>query len=1317
MNLSRLIWVWMAVVGAFQVAPAVAQRVVRADHAPRGAVFIPNGNQWPQEVVGRMDLSTGWLWLDRGGWTAEVRGPGYEILSQHGTPSALASHVWRVRFEGGAADAPSEWRGRRSAERVNYYLSDDPAEWAEGLVPAAEHSREVWPGVQAVMRGGRKVKYEFKVAPGADPSVVVLRHEGTTPVLQADGSLLHVLGPQEAPWGSIVEGVPFAYQMNGSRIEEVVCSYVVDGPRVRFELGPYDPDRELVIDPDLVFATYIGSTADSWGVTAGYDDDGRLIGGSGVLGAGYPTTPGAVSTTYAGGTFDIGITYFSADGSDVEVSTYIGGSEMEYPHSIVNDAEGDIFIMGTTGSANFPVTAGAYDATYNAGPLVNLAGYHFYGQHNNGCDLYVVKLSGATGAMLAGTFVGGTGNDGINIATELNYNYGDVCRGEIAVDSEGRPWVASTTRSADFPLVQAFDPALGGATDAVVFRLSADLADLEFSSYLGGSNDDAGYALQFASDGSAAYITGGTRSTDFPGTAGGAQPAHAGGIDGFVTRLVPAGDGSWDPDGATYAGSSAYDQCYFVQLDTEDRPYVYGQTTGTLPLVGAVYSANPNGSSFVQRLAPDLSGVEFRTRVGLAQIGIDISPTAFLVSDCDEIYLSGWGGDTNNNSPYAGSSTTSMMPTTPDAEQLGTDGSDFWLGVLAPDGTDLTYGSFFGGPFSNEHVDGGTSRFDKDGTIYQAVCAGCGGGDDFPTTDGAWSELNLSTNCNLGVFKFNLGALVADIDIEAPDVICPGEPITFVNQSLGGNTYEWFFGDLNTSLEENPEYTYLESGEWDVILVVSSDAGSEGCLEPDTAFATVFVESLPTPSVDEVGPICDGESVQLQAWGGETLTWLPDPTLDDPSSPTPTVTPTETTTYTVEEENACGAATASVTVTVGVLEVEATPVATSICLGDVVEIGVSGVEPGAEVVWSPTGGLGSPTAATTSASPTETTLYTALVTDAIGCEGEATVNVTVVPSAPGGEVYPDVTLCEGQGTWLTASEGDTYLWSPADLVSNPLAQEVYVQPGVETTFSVAIANLCGVGVDSVTVNFVSPEVSAAGGGWMCRGETMTLEASEGVVYSWQPAALCGTPSMQATTVFPVESTTFTVFVTDAFGCTASSTLEVGVWQPPYVDAGPNRELDWLDDARLFGTAEGDSSWWSPAELLSCSVCPTPELLSSEPGWYVLSSISDEGCIGRDSAFVDVYYPIYVPNAFTPNNDGVNDAFFVEGVAPRGYLMEIYNRWGALVFRSEDPLEVWQGNDQQSGGEHYVPDGVYSWRVRYELRDGPRWAQGHVTLIR
>ena len=1310
-------WAVLCALAFFQVAQA--QRIFRADHGHAGLEIIPNGGQWPEHVTGRVAFDQGWLWWEESGWTAAVRGPGYDAVSRHEFPEdgVLNQHVWRVEFKDAVPSVSPRWLDVQADRLVNMYWGSNPEHWGENLMPARGVRREIWPGIEAELRGNRGLKYSFYVSPGADPAAISMVHHGTRPMQQSDGTLKHLLGPVDSPWGEVVEAAPFAYQMNGSRVEEVACAFWVDGSEVKFELGVYDPERELIIDPDLVFATYVGSTADSWGVTAGYDNDGRLIGGSGVLGAGYPTTPGSVSTTYSGGTFDIGITYFSADGSNADVSTYIGGSEMEYPHSIVTDEDGNVFVMGTTGSSNFPVTSGAYDESFNGGPALNLAAFSFYGQHNNGCDLYVVKLSGANGSMLAGSFVGGTENDGVNIGTELNYNYGDVCRGEIVLDQSGRPWVTSTTLSGDFPLENAFDGALGGASDAVVFRLSANLSALEFSSYLGGSNDDSGYGMQFNSTESAAYISGGTRSTNFPNSAGGAQPANAGGIDGFVVRLEPNASGGWDHAASSYIGSSSYDQCYFVQLDTDDRPYVYGQTTGNLSLIGTVYSANPNGSSVVQRMSEDLSSIEFRTRVGLAQIGIDIVPTAFLVSDCDEIYLSGWGGDTNNNSPYAGSSTTSMMPTTPDAEQLGTDGSDFWLGVLSPDGTDLTYGSFFGGPFSNEHVDGGTSRFDKNGTVYQAVCAGCGGGDDFPTTDGSWSELNLSTNCNLGGFKFNLGALVADIEITAPDVICPGEPITFVNQSIGGNTYEWFFGDLNSSDQENPDYTYIESGEWDVMLVVSSDLGSEGCLEPDTAYATVVVAELPDPSIDEVGTICEGESVTLQAWGGVDLVWIADPTLDDPNSPTPTATPIETTTYTVEETNACGTESASVTVTVGVLELEIQPLAATICLGDVVDLAVSGFGPGSEVVWSPTGGLGSPTSGTTTASPEETTLYTALVSDENGCEGEASINVTVIQSAPGGEVYEDVILCQGQGTWLSAGEGDTYLWWPPDEVSNPLAQEVYVQPTQTTTFAVSIANICGVGVDSVTVEFVAPQVSAEGGGWMCRGETMTLEASEGTVYSWQPAALCGTPNLQATTVFPVESTTFTVFVTDAFGCTASSTLNVGVWQPPYVDAGPDRELDWLDEARLFGTADGDSAWWSPAELLSCSVCNAPTILSSEPGWYVLSTISDQGCIGRDSAYVDVFYPIYVPNAFTPNNDGVNDAFAVEGVDPQGYRLEIYNRWGDLIFKSEDPKEVWQGNLQQGDGEFFVQDGVYLWRLRYEMRDGPRWAQGHVTLIR
>jgi gliding motility-associated-like protein len=113
----------------------------------------------------------------------------------------------------------------------------------------------------------------------------------------------------------------------------------------------------------------------------------------------------------------------------------------------------------------------------------------------------------------------------------------------------------------------------------------------------------------------------------------------------------------------------------------------------------------------------------------------------------------------------------------------------------------------------------------------------------------------------------------------------------------------------------------------------------------------------------------------------------------------------------------------------------------------------------------------------------------------------------------------------------------------------------------------------------------------------------------------------------------------------------------------------------------------------------------------------LESVSPEGCIARDSTFIDVFYPVYVPNSFTPNNDGVNDAFFVEGVEARGYRLEIYNRWGELLFYSEDPTEPWIGNRQVQDSDYFVPDGVYPWRLRFELRDGPRLVEGTVTLVR
>lgn len=1326
--LSFLLWAmasWNA--SSFAQDP----RVVTHAQRPEGVWFVPNEGQWEPQVKSHARLSGGDWWLTTGGWKATILGPGYDALARHeSNVSDLTHYVLDVQWEGCNPDFNLVHAAEPAHHVVSYYLGNDPQKWAPSIRPASKWKlEEVWPGITGVVDGRRgddaHIKCDWHISPGADPSQISLIYDGLPTRKLDDGSIRHLAGAElgeglaiTGAWGHISEAAPFAYQMIGTRMEVIPCAYRTEAlaaskTRITFEVGEYDPTRPLVIDPEIGFASFIGSSADSWGFTAAYDDEGRLIGGSGVRGAGYPTTAGAISTTFSGGDFDFGISVFSSDGSTLEYSTYLGGSQREYPHSLVTDAEGDIYVMGTSSSQTFPTTSGVFQPGFNGGPAIDLGSYHFYGSYDNGCDIVISRIDGVDGSLVASTFIGGTDNDGLNLGEKLNYNYGDVCRGEIVIDPSGDVWVASSTRSSDFPMFQAIDPALNGTSDAVVFRMSNDLVDLEFSTYFGGNQDDAAFAIQFAQSSPLAFVTGGTKSNDLPTTPGAYQPDLAGDVDGYAFGLDHGGVPFLAS--ATYFGTDDYDQAYFVQLDTEDRPHLCGQTVGSdMALVGDVYASNPFGSTFVARLTQNLEEVDWLTRVGLPMSGIDISPTAFLVSDCDEMYISGWGGQTNaSNSGYANQSTTSGMPTTADAYQIGTDGSDFWLGVLAPEAASLTYGTYFGGPFSNEHVDGGTSRFDKDGTVYQAVCAGCGGWDDFPTTTNAWASINGSTNCNLGVFKFNLGSLVADIDIEAPDLLCAGDPIQFVNNSIGGTNYEWQFGDLNSSNEENPEYIYATPGEWAVMLIVSDVSGSGGCLEPDTAFATLYIEEIPMPLIDEVPPICEGESTNLQAYGTDQLVWQPHPTLDDPTLPNPLVTPIQTTTYTVEDSNGCGTGTAQVTVVVQAMETDITPDMT-ICLGDVVQLEATG---GSEVLWTPTGGLGAPASATTTASPTQTTTYTALITSPIGCTEEEQVTINVIQSAPGGQVYPTIYLCEGQGVFLEAADGVSHLWSPANLVSNPISQNPYTSPTEDVVLTVEISNACGSGVDSVSIVMIAPSASATGGGWMCRGDVMELSTSEGVVYSWTPASLVASPNAQTTLVFPMETTTFTVYVTDPFGCTGSTDIAVNVWQPPYVDAGPNREVDWLDRVRLFGTVDADTLWWTPDDWLSCSNCLTPEVEVQGPQWFVLESISPEGCTARDSVFLDVFYPVYVPSSFTPNNDGFNDAFFIEGVEPRGYRLEVYNRWGVLIFYSEDPNEPWIGNNQRENSDYFVPDGVYVWRLRYEMRDGPRLKEGTVTLIR
>ena len=814
--------------------------------------FSANKGQWPQQVLYRTLTGQGALFVERDALTYVVRSGGH--AHGHEAPGAHEEqheHAYQVRFVGGRA---TSHQGMDKQVRYENWFVGPSSAWA-GRVPVYGGTRltNLYPGIDLVLHGQEHLEYDLLVAPGADPAAVAMRYEGQDALALRDGRLVIATSA-----GEVAEAAPVAWQdINGARLP-VACRFALHNGTVRFELPEgYDRRHALTIDPVLSFSSFTGSTADNFGFTATYDNAGNLYGGGIVFGVGYPTTLGVQQPGFGGNTIDMGLSKFNADGTQLIWSTYLGGlMGNESPHSLVVNSADELYVMGITGSSDFPVTAGCFDGSFGAGPGIVFSVGEGY-NHDNGTDICVAHLSADATQLIGSTFVGGSQADGLNNSTVTAWNYGDPFRGEIVLDSQERPVVASCTMSNDIPVTPgaAFPTYQGGEQDGYVFAMDPLLTTQLWATYYGGSGTDACYSVQLAGN-DEALVTGGTNSTDLPLAGPAYLPSAQGGVDGFVARFSANGS---TLTGATYLGTPAYDQGYFVQLDQEQNVFVVGQTHGAYPVTPGKY-ANPNSSQFIHKLSGDLSTSIWSTVIGNGQGNEDISPAAFLVSNCGQIFFSGWGG-TVNQFQQAVASNTIGLPITSDALQGTTDGSDFYLLVLEPEATNIYYGTFFGGPFSQEHVDGGTSRFSKTGVVYQAVCAGCGGNSDMPTTPGAWSNTNNSFNCNLGVFKMDFEVAVSASFFATPPFGCTGDTLQFI--STGSATqWDWDFGDGSTaSNEPNPTHAYSEAGTWPVTLVATD---TNACNLSDTLVLLVQVQSPTNPS--------PGFTVTTEPCGGLTVT-------------------------------------------------------------------------------------------------------------------------------------------------------------------------------------------------------------------------------------------------------------------------------------------------------------------------------------------------------------------------------------------------------------------------------------------------------------
>jgi gliding motility-associated-like protein len=737
-----------AAVSGFFIESTYAQVPVAA--AP-SLEFIENRGQWPAPVRYSADIPSGRLFLEPSGLTYSLLADVPHVHAGSQQPAAntaLKAHALRVTFEGGAP-LPEVTSATQTAEVRHYLRGNDPKRWARN-VPGFRELRYagIWPGIEAHFyeNQNQQLEYDFELAANAQPAAIRLRYDGADALrLNPDGSL-----EIRTSVGVIRELAPKAWQTDATGHRRVVpCAYVLEGQTIRFQLGTYDRQQPLTIDPTVVFSTYTGATNDNWGFTATYDAQGNMYSGGIVFGPGYPTTVGAYQTFF-NNVIDIGIIKYNTatTGPAARVwATYLGGSQADFPHSLVVGSQGDLFMLGTTSSLDYPTTTGAYDRTYNGGTPTSV----FNDPLPNGSDLVVTRLSNNGSTLGGSTFVGGSANDGLLATTgipSLVQNYGDTFRGDIQLDANDNIYIASNSASTNFPVSNGLGRTFqGGGLDAVVCKLNATASTLLWSSFLGGSGADAAYSLQLGATGNL-YVSGGTNSSNFPTTAGTLNPTARGGIDGFVARISQSGTVL---EKSTYLGTTAYDQAYFVQLDGSGAVYLLGQSLGSYPVTAGRYQ-NAGGKQFIHKLDADLSVTSFSTVFGSGRPTIDISPTAFLVDQCNRIYVSGWGGGINS-----GGGSTFNLPVTTNAVQRTTDGSDFYLMQLAPNATLLDYATYFGQNNSTgDHVDGGTSRFDPRGVVYQAVCA-CGTGSGFPIPPGAgtYSATSGNSNCNNAAFKID----------------------------------------------------------------------------------------------------------------------------------------------------------------------------------------------------------------------------------------------------------------------------------------------------------------------------------------------------------------------------------------------------------------------------------------------------------------------------------------------------------------------------------------------------------------------------------
>ena len=621
------------------------------------------------------------------------------------------------------------------AARTNYLVGNSPQNWHTDVPNYARvRVQNLYPGIDIVFYGnGSRVEYDFVVSPGANPQRINFELSGAERVfIDREGGLVVSTAGGDMRWKkpTLYQEVDGVRRTIGGRFE------LTDRRRIRFHVDNYDHKRALVIDPVLVYASYFGSpSSSSKGFEVvrgiGVDSGGNVYIAGTTASNNLPVTPGVLQTAYGGATAedhyfvgDAFIAKFTAAGA-VSYITYLGGSGDDTATSIAVDASGEVYVTGITDSPNFPTTTGVVQA-------------HFGGFGGNACtvfgDAFVAKLNPSGSQLIYSTYLGGSLDDA-GVA--------------ITVDAVGDAYVAGWTLSTDFPVANALQPKFAGmggepgkpmcngtpeadTGDAFVAKLNPSATQLIFSTYLGGTMDDAASSIAIDASNNV-YVAGNTLSTNFPTTKGSLQTSF-GGVDlqnefyhtgdAFIAKLSSSGTSMVY---ATYLGGRGDDAIGNIVVDRAGTVYAAGSTSSpNFPVTGGAVQSTYGGYFTLPFLIEQNVGDAFVARLNATGTALLYS-TFFGGSENDA--AGGIAVDPSGLIYLVGATDSTDFPVTANAAQsvlAGDDTSqitdyfpvgDAFFAVLDPNLKTPVYSTYYGGSLDDGFAG---VAMDADGNVWMA---------------------------------------------------------------------------------------------------------------------------------------------------------------------------------------------------------------------------------------------------------------------------------------------------------------------------------------------------------------------------------------------------------------------------------------------------------------------------------------------------------------------------------------------------------------------------------------------------------------------